>query len=138
MQLEGREALLNENVSAVVPMLSIQGYNSVNFQQPIDAECALDTTKFDVIKGKPLRIMHSPFLRESCTLIVFIQIMDKSLGKKAVYSTSSALGNTLSFKVVCDVNSPKGFAFAHLETQGAADKVFGRQTANSPMTFQCL
>lgn len=138
MKLEGREALLNENVSPVVPMLSIQGYNSVNFQQLIDAECTLDTTKFDVIKGKPLHIMHSSSLRESCTLIVFIQIVDKSLGKKAVYNTSSALGNTLSFKVVCDVNSPKGYAFAHLETQGAADKVFGRQTANSPMTFQCL
>ena len=44
------------------------GYAYVNFQQPADAERAIDTMNFDEIKGKPIRIMWSqrdPALRKS-------------------------------------------------------------------------
>ena len=44
------------------------GYAYVNFQQPADAERAIDTMNFDGIKGKPIRIMWSqrdPALRKS-------------------------------------------------------------------------
>ena len=44
------------------------GYAYVNFQQPADAERAIDTMNFDDIKGKPIRIMWSqrdPALRKS-------------------------------------------------------------------------
>merc|ERR1712039_879852 len=79
------EAMLFEKFSSAGPVLSIRvcrdmisrmslGYAYVNFQQPADAERALDTMNFDVIKingrplGKPIRIMWSqrdPSLRKS-------------------------------------------------------------------------
>merc|ERR1711935_880150 len=73
------EAMLFEKFSSAGPVLSIRvcrdmisrmslGYAYVNFQQPADAERALDTMNFDVLKGKPIRIMWSqrdPSLRRS-------------------------------------------------------------------------
>ncbi|OWK04198.1 PABPC1 [Cervus elaphus hippelaphus] len=57
------------------------------------AERALDTMNFDVIKGKPVRIMWSQ--------------RDPSLRKSGV---------------VCDENGSKGYGFVHFETQEAAER----------------
>nr|XP_025131742.1 polyadenylate-binding protein 4-like isoform X3 [Bubalus bubalis] len=110
------EAMLYEKFSPAGPVLSIRvcrdmitrrslGYAYVNFQQPADAERALDTMNFDVIKGKPIRILWSQ--------------RDPSLRKSGV---GNVFGNILSCKVVCDENGSKGYAFVHFETQEAADK----------------
>ena len=130
------EAMLYEKFSPVGPVLSIWvcrdmitgrslGYAYVNFQQPADAERALDTMNFDVINEKPIRIMwwqSDPSLRKSGVGNVFIKNLDKSIDNKALYDTFSAFGNILSCKVVCDENGSKGYAFVHFETQEAADK----------------
>lgn len=78
--------------------------NSFTF---ILAERALDTMNFDILKGRPMRIMWSqrdPSLRKSGVGNVFIKNLDRSIDNKAMYDTFSAFGNILSCKVSCCAN----------------------------------
>uniref|UniRef100_A0A6Q2YNH7 Polyadenylate-binding protein n=1 Tax=Esox lucius TaxID=8010 RepID=A0A6Q2YNH7_ESOLU len=130
------EAMLYQKFSPAGPIMSIRvcrdvitrrslGYAYINFQQPADAECALDTMNYEVLKGRPIRIMWSqrdPGLRKSGVGNIFIKNMDESIDNKALYDTFSAFGNILSCKVVCDENGSKGYGFVHFETQEAANR----------------
>ncbi|KAM9475350.1 polyadenylate-binding protein 1-like isoform 2-T2 [Clarias gariepinus] len=130
------EAMLYQKFSPAGPIMSIRvcrdiitrrslGYAYINYQQPADAECALDTMNYEVIKGRPIRIMWSqrdPCLRKSGVGNIFIKNMDESIDNKALYDTFSAFGNILSCKVVCDENGSKGYGFVHFETQEAAKR----------------
>jgi polyadenylate-binding protein len=135
------EAMLFDKFASAGPVLSIRvcrdmitrrslGYAYVNFQQPADAERALDTMNFDLLRGRPLRIMWSqrdPALRKSGVGNVFIKNLDKNIDNKSLYDTFSAFGNILSCKIMTDdAGQSKGFGFVHFETQEAADNAINK------------
>ena len=141
------EAMLYEKFSTAGHVLSIcvcrdmitrrsLGYAYVNYQQLADAERTLDTMNFDIMKGRPIRIMWSqrdPSLRKSGVGNVFIKNLDKAIDNKAMYDTFSAFGNILSCKVATyNVNSygrgsadepgtSKGYGFVHFEKEESAN-----------------
>uniref|UniRef100_A0A8C5ASY9 PABP n=1 Tax=Gadus morhua TaxID=8049 RepID=A0A8C5ASY9_GADMO len=133
------EAMLYQKFSPAGPIMSIRvcrdlitrrslGYAYINFQQPADAECALDTMNYEVIKGRPIRIMWSqrdPGLRKSGVGNVFIKNMDDSIDNKALYDTFSAFGNILSCKVMMkdERGRSRGFGFVNYGNHMDAQKV---------------
>jgi len=145
------EAVLFEVFREVGPIASIRvcrdsisrkslGYGYVNFQNPNDAELALDTLNYTTVNGVPIRIMWSqrdPSVRKSGIGNVFIKNLDPTIDNKSLYDTFSAFGNILSCKVETETVKVKGadgeettqsngYGFVHFETQEAAEQAIAK------------
>jgi len=145
LNLDVTEALLFEIFNTVGPVASIRvcrdavtrrslGYAYVNFHNVADAERALDTMNYAMIKGKPCRIMWSqrdPSLRKSGVGNIFVKNLGPSIDNKALYDTFSLFGNILSCKVAQDANgASKGYGYVHYETAEAANYAIQKTNGN--------
>ncbi|GMI09803.1 hypothetical protein TrRE_jg9146, partial [Triparma retinervis] len=142
LAVDVNEGLLFEIFNAVGPVASIRvcrdavtrrslGYAYVNFHQVSDAERALDTMNYTMIKTKPCRIMWSqrdPSLRKSGVGNIFVKNLHESIDNKQLYDTFSLFGNILSCKVVTDpeTGASKGYGYVHYETAEAADAAISK------------
>jgi polyadenylate-binding protein len=135
------ESMLYNKFAAAGPVLSIRvcrdaitrrslGYAYVNFQQPQDAERALDTMNFDLMQNKAIRIMWSqrdPTIRRSGAGNIFIKNLDPHIDTKSIYDTFSMFGSILSCKIASDeLGASKGYGFIHFETEEAAQKAIDK------------
>ncbi|KAI8367083.1 hypothetical protein BD560DRAFT_400041 [Blakeslea trispora] len=131
------EAMLFEMFNMVGPVASIRvcrdaitrrslGYAYVNFHNFADAERALESLNYSLVKGRACRIMWSqrdPALRKTGNGNIFIKNLDSTIDTKALHDTFSAFGNILSCKIARDDEGrSKGYGFVHYETEEAADK----------------
>merc|ERR1712232_1269553 len=112
------------------------GYAYVNFMNAADAERALDTLNYTLLKGKPIRISWSqrdPSLRRSNVGNIFIKNLNKDIDSLALEEVFGGFGNIASCKVQTDSEGNSvGFGFVHFEKEEDA------QIAIKEMDGKCL
>mmetsp|Transcript_2134 Transcript_2134/g.6316 ORF Transcript_2134/g.6316 Transcript_2134/m.6316 type:complete len:644 (-) Transcript_2134:300-2231(-) len=138
---EVTEAELYEMFSRLGPVVSIKicrdiitrrslGYAYINFQQPDDAQRALEELNFVEVRGQQMRIMYSqrdPASRKSGVGNIFVKNLDKSITSGDLYNTFGQFGPIASCKIATDsVGNPKGYGFVQFEKQEAADEAIAR------------
>lgn len=100
------------------------GYAYVNCKYDLDALSALDTFNFEIIFGRPIRVMwaqRNPTKRQFGVGNVFVKNLHKSINSKVFYDAFSVYGDILSSKLVCDRKRSKGYGYVHFENEGCSD-----------------
>ncbi|ORC91868.1 putative poly(A)-binding protein [Trypanosoma theileri] len=136
VEMNNPEEVLGRLFGSVGPVASIRvcrdmntqrslGYAYVNFQNPADAEKAIESFNYtDIIPGHSIRIMPSmrdPILRRAGINNLYVKIADRSLTARDLRDIFSRYGKILSTKVTCDTNGKSlGYGFVQFETAEGA------------------
>lgn len=135
------EGLLFDLFNTVGPVASIRvcrdamlkrslGYAYVNFHAQADAERALDTMNYTMIKNRPCRIMWSqrdPSLRKSGVGNLFVKNLAPTVTHKDLFDAFSLFGNVLSCKVSIGADGKsKGYGYVHYEMEEAAQEAINK------------
>jgi polyadenylate-binding protein len=135
------EAMLYEIFNAVGPVGSIRvcrdrvsrrslGYAYVNFHNVSDAERALDTLNYSMIKGRSCRLMWSQrdaSVRKDGKGNVYVKNLDPNIDNKGLFDTFSLFGNILSCKVATTPDGKsKGYGFVQFENEEVAKEAIQR------------
>lgn len=127
--------VLSARVCRDVALHTSLGYGYVNFENPKDAERALETLNYEDLLGRQIRIMwcqRDPSLRKSGRGNIFIKNLDKSIAQKDLYDTFCHFGKILSCKIAIDeTGSSKGYGFIHFQDEECADAAI--KAVNSKM-----
>ncbi|KAJ8868301.1 hypothetical protein PR048_029817 [Dryococelus australis] len=129
------EAMLFKKFSDVGPITSIRicrdkrtntslGYGYVNFQRQADAETALEKYNFDVVHGRPIRIMWTKY---SSNFVkpdggnIFVKNLSKDVDNKKFREIFLSFGNIVSCKICYDgMGNSKGYGYVQFEKEELA------------------
>lgn len=107
------------------------GYAYVNFQNPNDAERALEQLNFAEIRpGRFIRVMWSsrdPTARKSGEGNIFVKNLDPSVDIRVLRDKFATFGNILSLKLALDAAGKSlGYGFVHFEKAESAREAIER------------
>ncbi|XP_058241488.1 polyadenylate-binding protein 1A-like [Hemibagrus wyckioides] len=98
---------------------SLLGYAYINFRYRDDAERAIDMFNFELLLGRPMRVMWSnwePTAKPIKGGNIFIRNLDWSIDCTSLFDTFSVFGRIVSCKVV----ESKGYGYVQYESAEAA------------------
>ncbi|XP_058241319.1 polyadenylate-binding protein 1A-like [Hemibagrus wyckioides] len=101
------------------------GYAYVNFRYRDDAERAIDMFSFELLLGRPMRVMWSnwePTAKPIKGGNIFIRNLDWSIDCTSLFDTFSVFGRIVSCKVV----ESKGYRYVQYESAEAAERLNGK------------
>ncbi|CAL1545698.1 unnamed protein product [Lymnaea stagnalis] len=99
------------------------GYGYVVYQDPEDAERAVEMFNFDVIQNQSIRVVMADkaSLQHSLQGNVFVKNLDRSVDSNLLHRAFSAYGNILSCKVPHGKKGSKCHGFVQFENEQAAN-----------------
>ncbi|KAG7317806.1 hypothetical protein KOW79_018841 [Hemibagrus wyckioides] len=114
---------------------SLLGYAYVNFRYRDDAERAIDMFNFELLLGRPMRVMWSnwePTAKPIKGGNIFIRNLDWSIDCTSLFDTFSVFGRIVSCKVV----ESKGYGYVQYESAEAAERLNGKLLNDRQVTIE--
>ncbi|KAG7313685.1 hypothetical protein KOW79_000098 [Hemibagrus wyckioides] len=111
------------------------GYAYVNFRYRDDAERAIDMFSFELLLGRPMRVMWSnwePTAKPIKGGNIFIRNLDWSIDCTSLFDTFSVFGRIVSCKVV----ESKGYGYVQYESAEAAERLNGKLLNDRQVTIE--